>query len=97
MGGRNDENFAEKIPQGYEYYWKIGITSMDIVSKNIEEIDAYHVMATIHWSSAYHKQNGDKGMIGFDVTYLLNTRNGLKIFAYITGDEQGALKEHGLI
>ncbi|RYD72232.1 MAG: hypothetical protein EOP53_22285 [Sphingobacteriales bacterium] len=97
MGGQNDESFEEKIPQGYKYYSKIGITAMNIISKDIKVIDEFHAMATIQWSSAYHKENGDKGLIGFEVTYFVNTKEGIKIFAYITGDEQAALKEHGLI
>ena len=97
IGGQNDETFEEKIPQGYGYYSKIGITEMNIVSKDIQIIDEFHAMAAIQWSSAYHKQNGDKGLIGFEVTYFVNTQDDIKIFAYITGDEQAALKEHGLV
>ncbi len=37
-------------------------------------------------------------MIEFDVFYILqDINNELTIFAYITGDEQGVMKEHGLI
>ena len=97
IGKRNDESFAEKIPQGYEFYKNAGITSMDIVSKEIRIIDDFHAMATIHWSSAFQKKTGEAGTIEFDVTYFLNAKEGLKIFAYITGDEEGALKEHGLL
>lgn len=97
MGGKNDESFAQKIPQGYEHYQAIGIYQMEILSKDIKTIDEFHAMATINWSSSYKKDNGDKGVIVFDVTYLVNMKNDPKIFAYITGDEQAVLKEHGLV
>jgi hypothetical protein len=36
--------------------------------------------------------------IDFDVTYLLHLESGApQIFAYVAGDEQGALREHGLV
>lgn len=97
IGGKNDDSFKEKIPEGYAHYKDIGITAMNILSKEISIIDEFHAMAKIHWQSVYRKKDGKEGVIEFDVTYFLNTKDGVKIFAYVTGDEQAALKEHGLI
>lgn len=96
--GKNDQQFRQMIPQGYTAYKKMGITAMNILSKNISIIDDFHAMARIHWRSVYDRKNGKSGHIDFDVIYLVqDIGKGLKIFAYITGDEQKALKEHGLI
>ncbi|MNY53329.1 hypothetical protein D3C86_1890750 [compost metagenome] len=83
--------------KGYEFYKKIGITSMDILSKKITVLDEYHVMAKIYWRSNYQKDKAT-GKIDFEVTYFLLFKDGnYKIFAFITGDEEKALKEHGLV
>ncbi len=94
----NDEQFRIAIPQGYAFYKNIGITSMDIISKEINILDNYHTMAKIHWQCNFFKKDNAKGHIEFDVIYFLQTiESECKIFAYITGDEQRALKENGLI
>jgi hypothetical protein len=36
-------------------------------------------------------------VIDFDTFYFVQRIKNLKIFAYITGDEQKVLKEHGLV
>lgn len=95
--GDNDDEFKKKIPEGYQFYKQAGITSMDIISKEITLLDELHAMAKVHWSCTYNKSNKN-GTIEFDVIYFLQTQNNQpKIFAYITGDEQQALKDHGLI
>jgi hypothetical protein len=55
-------------------------------------------MAKVHWQAIYNKKDKSKESIEFDVIYFVQTVNDqLKIFAYITGDEQGVLRERGLI
>ncbi|WDO12814.1 hypothetical protein MH928_16005 [Flavobacterium sp. WW92] len=94
--GKNDAEFKKQMLKGYEFYKKIGITSMDILSKEITVLDEYHAMAKIYWRSNYQKDKA-AGKIDFEVTYFLNFKDGKhKIFAFITGDEEKALKEHGL-
>lgn len=98
QGGKNDGQFKSVIPQGYTFYQNIGIQSMDIITKEITTLDAIHSMAKIHWKSNFLRKDRTAGSIEFDVIYLLQTIGGSpKIFAYITGDEQAALKENGLI
>jgi len=95
--GKNDEQFRTAIPQGYAFYKSIGISSMDLMSKDITVLDDYHAMVKIHWNSVFNR-DGFKVNIEFDVIYFLQTKGEeFKIFAYITGDEQAALKENGLI
>ena len=96
--GINNDEFRQVIPQGYKFYKKIGITSMNILDKEISILDDYHAMARIHWQSIYDRKDEQTGDIDFDVIYFVqDLGKGLKIFAYITGDEQKALKDNALI
>ena len=96
--GKNDEQFLAAIPQGYEFYRLAGIRCMKIVATERTFIDILHAMVKVTWRSEYTNKAGVEGNITFDVTYLLRIEGeSCRIFAYITGDEQAALKEHGLI
>jgi hypothetical protein len=71
---------------------------MKIMALDITWLNDMHVMAKVCWQAIYQKKDGNKETINFDVFYFLQKQNGaLKIFAYITGDEQAVLKERGLI
>lgn len=96
--GKNDEQFRQMIPQGYSFYKGVGITAMNILNKEINILNDYHATARLHWRSLYEGKDGKPGHIDFDVIYFVqDLGKGLKIFAYITGDEQKALKDNGLI
>jgi hypothetical protein len=96
-GGQNDKNFKSGIEKGYAFYKSIGTKSMDIKNTDITILDDYHAMARIHWIAKYEK--GIKIIsIEFDVIYFVQTLHGhSKIFSYITGDEQKALQDAGVI
>lgn len=97
-GGANDDQFRAVVPQGYAMYRQIGITGMEIGTLDVVPINDLHVMAKIHWVSTYRKSDGTTGQIEFDNVYVLTLASGEpKIFAYITPDEQAALREHGLL
>jgi len=94
--GKNDSKFKARMLKGYEFYKKTGITSMNILSKEITTLDGYHTMAKIYWRTNYEKE-GKIGKIEFEVIYFLHYKDKKHaIFAYITGDEEKALKNHGL-
>jgi hypothetical protein len=96
--GQNNEKFRDAMQKGYAIYKNIGITSMDIVSKKITPLDDFHTMVKVRWKSSFLKRDGLKSSIEFENIYLAQTRDTQpKVFAYITGDEQAALKEAGLI
>lgn len=96
--GKNDEQFREMIPHGFEFYRSIGTKSMAIESVALTELTRDHWMARVAWNSFYVKKDGSGIRIDFEVIYFLQTLGGQpKIFAYITGDEAKVLKEHGLI
>jgi hypothetical protein len=95
---RNDARYLEQIPKGFDFYRSLGTISMDLVSVNVTELDDLHSMAKVHWDSQYESRNGEDVRIEFDVYYFVQFVGGQpKIFAYITGDENLALKKHGLI
>jgi hypothetical protein len=98
MAGKNDEQFRDAIRQGWASYRQMGILSMEILSKQITILDDYHAMVKIHWNSNFVRKNNTPGEIDFDVFYLVQKKDDrVQIFAYITGDEQQALKDQGLI
>lgn len=96
--GRNDKELRDFLLKGYIFYKKIGTTSMDIVSKEIVILDEFHTMTKVLWKSNFIKPDNSKASIEFENIYFTQTKeNQHKIFAWITGNEQAALKEHGLI
>jgi hypothetical protein len=94
-----DDKISEsQILQGFEFYRSIGTKSMKISRLTVIALDELHVQARVSWQSDYVKRDGTGERIDFDVIYLLQTiGEGPKIFAYITGDEEEALRERGLI
>ena len=97
IGGKNDQEFCDRVPKGYDFYRSIGITKMEIRQLDITELNELHYMVEVYWESFYEK-DGEADSIEFSVIYFLQHLNEtLKIFAYITGDEQAVLKERGLV
>lgn len=96
--GKNDQHFREAIPKGLEFYRSLGTRSMTITSLIPSALDGGHAMAKVHWRAEYGKEDGTGTSIDFDVIYLLQTAGEEpRIFGYITGDEQKAYEEMGLI
>ena len=96
--GQNNDEFREGIPKGYDFYKSIGTKSMDIIHKEITLLDDMHAMVKIHWVARHKKKDGTAVDIEFDVFYFVQELDkGPRIFAYVTGDEQKAHKENGLI
>lgn len=96
--GKNDKELRDFLLKGYNFYKEIGITSMDIVSKEITILDEFHTMTKVRWKSNFIKTDNSKRSIEFENIYFTQTKeNQHKVFAWITGDEQTVLKEHGLI
>ncbi len=97
-GGKNDDSFRAQIPIGYGFYRSMGTRSMDITSLELTQLDEYHWMAKAHWDSRYAKEQGGEERIEFDVIYFLQAiEESVEIFAYVTGDEEKALREKGLM
>jgi hypothetical protein len=99
LGGANDEQFRAQIPMGNEFYRSIGTRRMRVRALEVQALDDRHALARVGWHSEYVRpSDGTDIAIDFEVIYLLQSREeGLRVFAYITGDEQAALREHGLL
>lgn len=96
--GKNDDSFRKAIPKGYDFYKKIGTQTLKILSKDIQSLDEFHSLVRVHWNALYEPADGKRKEIAFDVIYLLqHIGTAFKIFTYITGDEQKALQDNGLI
>ncbi len=95
--GKNNNTFRSQIPQGYAFYRQIGIRSMTVTTIAPVPLDDRHWGVRVGWEARY-EANGTTGAIEFEVLYLVQmTSAGPKIFAYITGDEEGELRARGLI
>lgn len=96
--GKNDEELESQILRGLQFYRSIGTRSMNVLEIAVTALNRFHALARVRWQSQYRKKDGEGERIDFDVIYLLQI-NGERprIFAYITGDEEEALRERGLI
>jgi hypothetical protein len=98
QGASNGLLFRWMVPRGFARYRRIGTKRMLVRSLEVTELDLMHAMARVGWHSEYTKKSGEAVAIDFEVIYLMRVADGHpKIFAYIAGDEQKALREHGVI
>lgn len=96
--GKNDESLLEAMELGYSFYRQIGIASMEIRSKEIVLLDDFHAMVRVLWRSYLAPRDKGPDHIDFENIYFTQSLDGEpKVFAWITGDEHGVLREHGLI
>ena len=70
--GKNNEEFRQQIPKGYEFYKSIGTQSMSIRSKNTTQLDELHYMTKVDWSALYQKKRRRKNTDRF-FCYLFYT------------------------
>lgn len=97
-GGRNGLVFGLFLRRGYAHYRKIGCKRMELKRVEVSGIDDFHALARTHWSSTFRRKDGTTVEIEFDNNYLFHIPEGRdpKIFAYVTPDEQQALKDQGI-
>jgi hypothetical protein len=95
--GRNDDSFSAALDRAYAFYKSIGTRSMTVRNVAVTPIDDAHHMVKVYYRANYVKQDKEIS-IDFDLTYLLQTRDGVsRIFAFIGGDEMTAYRKHGLV
>jgi hypothetical protein len=99
MGGANDEKFQKVLPQGFAQYRAVGGKAMRATRIDVTELNDLHAYAQVDWEFDYiRKKDGKAGTVAFQNIYLVSFADGApKIFAYITPDEEQAMKDHGLI
>ncbi len=96
--GQNDAAFIEMLGQVYDRYRAIGTERMTVQDVVVTPIDEQHAMARVDFGSRYVRPSDGKPIeIDFDVTYLLERQERWRVFAFIAGDEEGLLREHGLL
>ena len=94
MGAKNGLLFRLILPRGVARYRKLGTLAMDIEKIEVTGLDDVHAMAKVDWRARY--RTGQQ--IPFTNIYFLQIRDREpKIFAWITPDEEKALKEAGLV
>lgn len=98
MGGAKDESFPAILRRGFGNYRAMGGLRFEIVALETGALDDFNVMARADWEFGYRRpRDGVTGTIPFRNIYLVNfASGGPKIFAWITPDEQQAMKDHGL-
>lgn len=98
MGGRIDEDFKQVLVDGYEHYRAIGTKEMRIRDVRLSPIDDLHCVAHVAWKAVYARTGKPDATIDFDVHYLVHDQGGeVKVFGWVSGDEQALLKQHGII
>jgi hypothetical protein len=98
VGAAKDESFPATLRQGFEAYRAMGGTRFEIVHLAVEALDDSNAMVRADWEFDYVRpRDGATGTIAFRNVYFVNFAGGdPKIFAWVTPDEQQAMKDHGL-
>ena len=97
FGGPNGDEFRAVIPQGFARYREIGGKQMLMTGVTVTSLNDLHALAEVGWEFVYVNQAGESGRICFTNFYFVTIADGdARIFAYVTGDEEKAMKEHGL-
>lgn len=96
--GKNGGELEAMLTNGFAAYRKLGTKSMTMTDVGVTPIDTDHCVARVQWRGAYETGESKSVSIDFEVSYLVEKRNGeLKVFGWIVGDEQAAFKDHGLM
>jgi hypothetical protein len=98
MTGKNDAQLRAAMAQGHAHYRAIGTKEMRIREVRLSPIDDLHCVAHVAWSSTYARRDRPDVTIDFVVSYFVQALGGEpKVFGWVSGDEQAALKERGVI
>ena len=95
--GRNDEQLATVMRQGFERYQRLGTKSMALRGVRQSPIDAQHCVAHVAWTATYARAGGADVAIDFEVHYLMQQLDGPpRIFGWVSGDEEVLMRAHGI-
>ncbi len=98
MVGENGQPLKDVMRKGFEAYRALGSKKMTYTDVAVTAIDRDHCVARVQWSGQYQRKNKECLTIDFEVNYLVERRDGrLKVFGWITGDEQAEFRKHGLL
>lgn len=100
MVGRNDAELARITADGFRRYRDLGMTRMELEGVTVSSIDDLHALARTAWKAVYAVKSAEAGekVIRFTNVYLvrLDASGALKVFGWITGDEEEAMRAHGI-
>ena len=99
MGAARDDGLPAVLKRGFETYRAAGGTRFEIVHIEVEALDAFNATVRADWEFDYVRpRDGATGTIAFRNVYFVNFADGQpRIFAWVTPDEQQAMKDHGLV
>jgi hypothetical protein len=96
--GKNDEQLQQVMAKGYAHYRAVGMKDMRFRELRISPIDEQHCVAHVAWTATYARNNQPDVAIDFEVHYFVQELSSeLKVFGWVSGDEQALLKQHGVI
>ena len=96
--GKNDEQLKQVMANGYAHYRTIGMKEPRIRELRISPIDERHCVAHVAWTAIYARKDELNVAIDFEVHYFVQKFGSeLKVFGWVSGDEQALLKQHGVI
>ncbi|MFZ5670597.1 MAG: nuclear transport factor 2 family protein [Pseudomonadota bacterium] len=97
MTGRNDARLRAAMAEGYARYRALGMKAMRLRDLRLSAIDGLHCLAHAAWTAAYGRPGAADVSIDFDVHYLVQRLEGQpRVFGWVSGDEEAALKAHGI-
>ncbi|MBZ9850101.1 nuclear transport factor 2 family protein [Mesorhizobium sp. CA14] len=98
MAGENGQQLKDTMKKGFEAYRALGSKRMTCKDVSVTPIDQDHCVAKVQWSGDYERKEKRPVTIDSEVDYLVERRDGsLKVFGWISGDEQAEFKKHGLL
>jgi hypothetical protein len=96
--GKNDDQLKQVMAQGYARYRAIGTKEMRIRDVRISSLDELHCIAHVAWTATYAREQQPDVAIDFEVHYLIQQlHQDPRIFGWVSGDEEGLLRNHGII
>ena len=97
MAGKNDDQLAQVMTQGYARYRAMGTKAMRIRDVRLSPVDDHHCVAHVAWTATYARQDQPDLAIDFEVHYFVQQLDDdPKEFGWVSGDEDALLKAHGI-
>ncbi|TRD00415.1 nuclear transport factor 2 family protein [Mesorhizobium sp. WSM4303] len=98
MVGENGQPLKDMMKKGFEAYRAIGSKKMTCTDVSVTPIDQDHCVVKVDWSGDYQRKDGKPVTIDFAINYLVEKGDDeLKVFGWISGDEQAEFRKHGLM
>lgn len=96
--GKSGEELKQFLAQTYAHFRAIGTKAMRLRNVRLSPIDACHCVAHVAWTATYARKAQPDVTVDFDVHYLVQQLDGPpQVFGWVSGDEQGLLRDKGII